>query len=76
MGFWMDFVEFCYSLVFVIRNSLPCHGIFHRAAAVVTVDEWRVGLGKGGERRRREIRIKEDIAIDRVKLKMKRAWDR
>lgn len=51
MGFWMDFVEFCYSLVFVIRNSLPCHGIFHRAAAVVTVDEWRVGLGKGGEGR-------------------------
>lgn len=45
-------------------------------AVVVTVDEWRVGFGggRGGEEGRggREIRIKEDIAIDRVKLKMKR----
>lgn len=32
------------------------------------------GGGRGGEKGRggREIRIKEDIAIDRVKLKMKR----
>lgn len=75
MGFWTDFVEFCYSLVFVIRSSLPCHGIFHRDATVVTVDEWRVGLGRRGEGRS-EIRIKEDIAIDRVKLKMKRARNR
>lgn len=62
-------------VVFVIRNS--CRGIFHRGCCN---GRWMAsGIRKGGGRRGgekerggREIRIKEDIAIDRVKLKMKR----
>lgn len=67
MGFWTDFVEFCYSLVFAIRYRAVEFFIVRLCNA-----RWMAsGIGEG-----REIRIKEDIAIDRVKLKMERAWDR